>query len=76
MTDFLIRDIEPDLLEKLKARAERNSRSLQAEIKHTLKQSVKLSKEESLALIRHLQETSPKTDFDVVAAIREDRDSR
>jgi plasmid stability protein len=76
MTDFLIRDIDADLLERLKARAEKNGRSLQAEIKQTLKQSVKLSKEESLALIQHLQETSPKTDFDVVAAIREDRDFR
>lgn len=76
MTDFLIRDIEPDVLERLKARAAKNSRSLQAEIKHTLKQAVKLSKEESLALIEHLQETSPMTDFDFVAAIREDRDTR
>lgn len=76
MTDFLIRDIDADVLEKLKARAQRNHRSLQAEIKHTLRQSTKLNREESLALIRHLQATSPKTDFDFVAAIREDRDSR
>jgi hypothetical protein len=76
MTDFLIRDIEPYVLEHLRRRAQQNRRSLQAEIKNAIAQSVKLNKEESLALIRHLQETSPQQTTDSTALIREDRDSR
>ncbi len=76
MTDFLIRDIDPYVLENLRRRAKQNHRSLQAEIKSAIGQSVKLNKEESVALIRHLQETSPKQTTDSTALIREDRDSR
>jgi plasmid stability protein len=76
MTDFLIRSIDPDLLEKLKVRAERSGRSLQAEIKHTLKQSVKLSKSESLELLKRLRDEVPYSPIDSTQLIREDRDSR
>ncbi len=55
MTDFLIRDIEPHVLEHLRRRAKQNGRSLQAEIKSAIGQSVKLNKEESLALMRELR---------------------
>jgi plasmid stability protein len=75
MTDFLIRDIDADLLEKLKARAAMNSRSLQAEIKDTLKRSVKLSKEESLAAMRRLRAELPPSTSDSTDIIREFRDS-
>lgn len=76
MTDFLIRSIDPDLLEKLKVRAERHGRSLQAEIKHTLKQSVKLGKSESLELLKRLRGEVPYSPIDSTQLIREDRDSR
>lgn len=46
MPDFLLRDLPEDLMEKLKARASRNGRSLQAEIRDTLEQSVPMSREE------------------------------
>ena len=59
VTDFLIRDLDPELLEKLKERAKRNGRSLQAEIHDTLKRSVKLSKEEWFALLESRRDPQP-----------------
>ena len=76
MTDFLIRNIDPYVLQQLRARAEREGRSLQAEIHQTLRQSVRLSKAESLALIEDLQERLPHSPSDSTADIRESRDSR
>ena len=46
MTDFLLRDLPEELVNKLKARAERNGRSLQAEIRETLRDSTRLSWDE------------------------------
>ena len=76
MTDFLIRDIEPHVLEHLRRRAKQNGRSLQAEIKSAIGQSVKLNKEESLALMRQLRSELPYSETDSTQLIREDRDSR
>ena len=76
MTDFLIRDIDPDLLGRLRERAEHNGRSLQAEIKQTLKNSVRLNKEESLALLDAFRESLPPSTSDSTDIIREFRDSR
>jgi len=55
MPDFLIRDLDEDTMRRLRERAEKHGRSLQAEIKHTLRQSLRLSKAESVALIKRLQ---------------------
>ena len=76
MTDFLIRNIEPVLLEKLRSRAEAHGRSLQAEIHHILRRSVRLSREESIALLEQLRDRLPHFDDDSTPLIREDRDSR
>lgn len=76
MTDFLIRDIEPYVLEHLRRRAKQNRRSLQAEIKSAISKSVKLNKEESLALMRKLRAELPYSETDSTQLIREDRDAR
>lgn len=76
MTDFLIRNIDPYVLEQLKERAERSGRSLQAEIQQTLKSSVRLNKEESLALLDRLRSELPPSTSDSTVLIREFRDSR
>lgn len=76
MTDFLIRDIDQELLGKLRERAERGGRSLQAEIKQTLKQSVRLNREESLALLDQIRSELPPSTSDSTEIIREFRDSR
>ncbi|MGB4442037.1 MAG: Arc family DNA-binding protein [Coriobacteriia bacterium] len=76
MTDFLIRDIDPDLLGKLRERAGQHGRSLQSEIKQTLKQSVRLNKEESLALLDAFRASLPPSTSDSTEIIREFRDTR
>ena len=76
MTDFLIRDIDPHVLSCLRERAERHGRSLQAEIHDTLKRSVRLSREESIALLESLRDQLPHFDDDSTPLIREDRDNR
>jgi len=77
MPDFLIRDLDEDTMRRLRERAEKHGRSLQAEIKHTLRQSLKLSKAESVALIKKLQEELKGRDMgeDSTKIIREFRDS-
>lgn len=76
MTDFLIRDIDPHVLEQLRSRAEQHGRSLQAEIKRTLKKSVRLNKKESLALLDAFRASIPPSTTDSTEIIREFRDSR
>lgn len=75
MPDFLIRDLEPWVLERLRERAERNHRSLQAEIHRALRESVKLSKEESLRLMDEIAERLGPSPSDSTEIIREFRDS-
>jgi len=76
MTDFLLRNIDSHVLEQLRKRADEHGRSLQAEIHNTLKRSVRLSKAESIALIKRLHEEGPHLTSDSTADIRADRDSR
>jgi plasmid stability protein len=76
MTDFLLRNIDPHVLEQLKGRAEQHGRSLQAEIHDTLKRSVRLSKAESIQLIERLHANGPRVTSDSTADIRADRESR
>jgi plasmid stability protein len=75
MTDYLLRDLDATLLEQLRAKAAAHGRSLQAEIKHVLKGSVRMSREESLEAMRRLADKHAGHDYgDTVAFIREDRD--
>jgi plasmid stability protein len=78
MPDFLIRGLDEFTMKRLKERAERNHRSLQAEIKDILLQSTKLSKEETLEVSRQLTEASKQWPSTRTGAedIREDRDER
>jgi antitoxin FitA len=75
MADFLIRGLDETTMKALKARAEKNNRSLQAEIKDTLKRSVKMTREEMLESSRRLRaEFGGKVWPDSTPWIREDRD--
>lgn len=75
MPDFLIRGLDEDTMKKLKGRAERNHRSLQAEIKDTLERSVPLSHAEALQLSRKLRAKYDHRDLPLPEdLIREDRD--
>lgn len=76
MPDFLIRDLDEDTMRRLKERAEKNGRSLQAEIKATLRGSLKMTREESLEASRRLLATYDHVLPDSTPLIREDRDNR
>ena len=75
MGDFLIRNLDPDVMERLQQQAEANDRSVQAEIHRILGQAIRLSKEESLRLIEEMQARSPLMP-DSTPIIRELRDKR
>ena len=76
MPDFLIRDLDEDTMRQLRERAEKNGRSLQAEIKDVLRQSTRLGKAESLKLIRKMQDELRGRDMgeDSTVTIRKWRD--
>lgn len=77
MSDILIRDVDARALQRLKARAKRNGRSLQGEAKLILEQAAGHSLSEALTAAGHWRKKlakrgAPRTDS--TALIREDRD--
>ncbi len=50
MPHILVRDLDPDVVKRLKARARRHGRSLQAELKEILGQAAQTSTDDALAL--------------------------
>ncbi len=66
MAEVLVRDLDAAVVEKLKARAASNGRSLQAELKAILEAQVKqVTKAEARALAAHIRRrigTRPQTD--------------
>jgi antitoxin FitA len=79
MAQILIRDLDPALVERLKARAKRNHRSLQGEVKAILEEAspAVMSRDAMLAESRWWHERLRGRDHTPsVALIREDRDSR
>jgi hypothetical protein len=75
VSDFLLRDVDPSVFALLKKRAEGNGRSLQVEIQTILRESVKMSREEWVAMARGWQEeTKGRHVTDTTELIREDRD--
>jgi antitoxin FitA len=78
MPDFLLRNLDQELLEALHARASANGRSLQAEIHAILRDTLfpKPSADEAWArLLRHRKELEGREFPDVVEMLREDRES-
>lgn len=77
MADFLIRDLNADVMDRLRTRALANGRSMQAEVHEILTRSVKRTREETIARARELREKYAGCDFlDAAELIREDRDTR
>jgi plasmid stability protein len=78
MPQLLVRGVEPAVYERLKENAQANGRSLEAEVRHILQQSVRGTRrsfEETEAAIQRIRErlSKPQT-TDSVDLIREDRD--
>ncbi len=77
MPDVLIRNIDEKTLNKLKKRAERNNRSLQAELKILLEEEASMNMDEAKNKVREIYEkykVEGRVFSDSVKDIREDRD--
>ena len=75
MPNVLVRDLDTAVLEKLKARASDNSRSLQAEVHFILSFSVKNDPLSDLAVAEKIKKSLRKGKHsDSAALLREDRD--
>jgi plasmid stability protein len=75
MAQLLVRDLDARTVERLKARARRNGRSLQGEVKVILEGAAILSMKEASALAEKWQKRLAGTRFtDSAELIREDRE--
>jgi plasmid stability protein len=77
MSQILVRDLSPEVVQELKKRAKANRRSLTAEVREILEREAmppRLSREEFLAIVDRIREQSPPQHTDSVDLIREDRD--
>jgi plasmid stability protein len=75
MGQVLVRNLDDEVIERLKAKAEMKGHSLEQELRELLTAAAPLTGEEKLALIRKVRLSSPALkDFDVHAAIRAGRD--
>ncbi len=77
MADVLIRNIDEKTLEKLKAKAESNNRSLQGELHEILKEYVGPDIEEARSMVNEIlveYRAEGRTFSDSADDLREDRD--
>jgi plasmid stability protein len=71
----LVRDLDTDTMEHLRARARRHGRSLQGEVKAILQAAATLSVDEASAVAEQWQQRlAGRTFSDSAAVIREDRE--
>lgn len=79
MPDLLVRNVDPAIIERLKAQAKRNGRSMQAEAKAILEANVQMTMEEWLARMAELRAQDPPWkpgDPTSAELIREEREER
>ena len=76
MADILVRDLDPNVVKRLKEKAKRNGRSLQGEAKAVLEQAAaQLSMDDARALTEQWHRRFKGRQFsDSAELIREDRD--
>lgn len=75
MPQILIRDVAPGTLERLKQKARRNGRSLQAHLKGVLEREAQLTMEETGERADQIRtRLGPRPHLDSAALIREDRE--
>lgn len=75
MAQILVRDLSPDIVDRLKNRAYRNGRSLQGEVKAILESAAKLSMAEAREVARQFRQSlEGRMTSDSADLLREDRD--
>ena len=80
MGQILVRNLENNVIERLKARALRADKSLEQTVRDILTEATKPSRAEARAEADRIREAitlrhGGDIDFDITAAIREDRDN-
>ncbi len=74
MAQVLVRNLDPGAVERLKARALRHGRSLQAELKSVLEQAAGVSAEDARALAARIRRRlAVRQQSDSAALVAEDR---
>ena len=74
MSQVLVREVEPAVLDRLKRRARQNGRSLEAELRAILRQAAGLEMEAAVEQLRRIQEDfAGRTFSDSTELLREDR---
>lgn len=77
MAQILVRNLDESVIERLKARARNNGRSLEAEVRQILMQSAKVDMAASRRRIMEIRKKMQGRSFtDSVELIREDREMR
>ncbi|MBV9492768.1 MAG: hypothetical protein JOZ54_00875 [Acidobacteria bacterium] len=75
MTNLLIRNVDPKLVERLKARAAGNRRSLQAELQAIIENAASFDMEKARRTAERIREQlAGRKQSDSAKLIREDRD--
>jgi plasmid stability protein len=80
MGQILVRNLEDGVIERLKQRALKADKSLEQTVREILTEAAKPSREEILSETQRIREAIRKRhggdiDFDITAAIRQDRDN-
>lgn len=77
MAQVIVRNLEDDVVERLKLKAELNGHSLEQELREILRQAAPLTPEQKIEMFRRVQAMTPKGVKQTPAEdlIREDRDN-
>ncbi|MBI4562543.1 MAG: Arc family DNA-binding protein [Candidatus Rokubacteria bacterium] len=74
MPRVLVRDLTPEVIEKLKTRARTHGRSLQAELKHILEQAAQVNLDNARTLATRIRRRlADRAHTDSVTLLAEDR---
>lgn len=76
MGSVTIRNLDDDIIDSFRTKAELNGRSLEAELRAALADSAPLTPAQRVALADRIRSMSPYRHEDSTHLIREDRDSR
>lgn len=75
MAQIIVRNLDDAVVERLKAQAKDNNRSLEAEVRNILEQSAKIDMAQARQIVMERRKKLQGREFvDSVALIREDRD--
>jgi plasmid stability protein len=75
MAQIIVRNLDDDVVARLKTRARDNDRSLEAEVRHILEQSAKVDMAQARLIVMERRKKLQGRKFaDSVELIREDRD--